>query len=457
MVVRRTPYFGNRIDGAPHERAEQVRIDQIEQKALAVKYGLSKDGNWRTGPNPMYYPESVVTVDWTGQDLNQWYGGILRDFQMRLAGDGQGNQYRVPMTHQPGMGQNPLEQVSRMAKSDDVLAVGSDTGAWSYIFGALCHPQTLQQQNVLFAMPKHGYPHGGHRVKTTAAITSGVGIAEAAAAGDSAHPTYTEISVGLKEHEHNVSLSTRLQVMVGADDVITWNNELQTGLTEFWTSLDTDLLQDTNTTANLNIESLDRVCATDAYETGHSYTSGDADIYSLDRSTLSWTEAYVNHNSDTNRALDIAYINDVLENCLSYWDTTHMSKSWANKFWFTGPHSWMDWSNIEDAKQRFTQETTVQSLPGGLQEIPGQAGGFGLTSFLTIPIVVDDNVTNDTSGDRIMLIDGDATQISVGRPLEVITSDNPLVTGHYTKANIYYIAELACTRFKGNGMVVDLA
>jgi hypothetical protein len=457
MVVHRRPYFGLRVQGSPEERRAIYAQDQAEQRQLAVQYGLSKDGNWRTGPNPLYYPGSVVTVDWTGKDLNNWYGGILNDFQMRLVGDGQGNQYRVPMSHTPNMGLNPLERVSRMAKADDVLNTGDDAGAWSYIFGALCHPQTLQQQNVIFAMPKEGYPHGGYRAKTVAAITSGVGIAEAAAAGDSAHPTYNEISVGLKEHEHNVSLSTRLQVMVGADDVITWNNELQTGLTEFWTSLDTDLLQDTNTTANTNIESLDRVCATDAYETGHSYGAGDADIYSLDRSTLSWTEAYVNHNSDSNRALDISHVNDVLENSMSYWDTAHMSKAWANKFWFTGPHSWMDWSQIEDSKQRFTQETTVQTLPGGLQEIPGQAGGFGLTSFMTIPIVVDDNVINDTSGDRIMLIDGDATKISVGRPLEVVTSDNPLVTGHYTKANIYYIAELSCKRFKGNGMVVDLS
>jgi hypothetical protein len=443
QVIKR-PYFGVRVNGDPYEREAAAKLDR-EQVHLAKEYGLSKDGNWRTGPNPMDYAGDILCWNWSQEHLDEYYKSMLTDYQLRLVGDGQGNQYRVPMGYQPGGG-SPLERASRVAKVDDILNTGDDAGAFSYIFGALCHAQTLQQQNTYFAMPKEGYVMGGYRAKTAAAITSGVGIAEKSSAGDSAHPTYTEISVGLKEHEHNVSMSTRLQVMAGADDVVLWSNELQTGLTEFWTSLDTDLLQDTNTTANLNIESLDRVCATDAYETGHSYGAGDADIYSLDRSTLSWTEAYVNHNSDSNRAFDQTYVDDIIANSMSYWDQPHGSKSWSTKMFFTGPQTWTDWSNVEDSKQRFTQETTVVSMPGGLQEAVGQAGGFALSSYKTIPIIIDDNVTNDTSGDRIYLIDGDATKISVGRPLEVVTSDNPLITGHYTKANIYMIAELRCTR-----------
>jgi hypothetical protein len=446
-------WFGARATRDPDYVARYQELEK-QQEALAKASGLG--ANWRNGPDPRAYGNTVLTWNWSQKDINDYVPAMLNDYQLILAGDGKGNHYRVPSGYTHNYG-SPLEQSSRVAKVDDILNTGDDTGVFSFIFGAVAWAQTQQQQNVYFAMPKEGYPHGGHRVKTTAAITSGVGIAEKATAGDSAHPTYSEISVGLKEHEHNVSFSTRLNVMAGADDVMLWSNEMQTGLTEFWTSLDADLLGNLDTTANLNIESLDRVTATDAYETGHSYTSGDADIYGIDRSTASWSEGYVNDNSGTNRALDITFINDIIENSISYWTQPHNSKSWATKYFFTGPASWMDWSQIEDSKQRFTQSTAFTTLPGGLQEIPGQAGGFALTSYLGIPIIVDDNVQNWTSGDSIYLIDGDAVKISIGRPLEVVSSDNPLIVGHYSKANIYLIAELAARRFKGSAAVHDLS
>ena len=213
----------------------------------------------------------MVFADFNQRDINQFVAGQLGSV-LTLVGDESGKHYRVPVNAPNG---NQLEQ---MAKSDDVLNTGEDAGIYNAIYGAVTTAQTLQQQNAWGAIPKEGYQKAGYRAKTAAAITSGVGIAEASAAGNAAHPTYAEVAVGLKEWEHNVALSHRMELIAGKDDVILFSGVMQDGLDEFKTSLDTDMLQDTNTTANLNIESIDRATMTyTAAVTNPGYGENDPD------------------------------------------------------------------------------------------------------------------------------------------------------------------------------------
>jgi len=447
-IISKTPHRGLRMD-----RGNDAEVREF----LALEAQMAKDngwtGNWRTGPNPRDYAGLINTWDWNSEDWNNYC--LQADQQiMQLRGDGSGKHYRVPMGGNMLTG-TPLEM---LAKSDDVLNTGDDTGAWSYIFGHEIFVQTLEQQNAWGAMQKEGYLKGGYRAKSASAATSGMGSTQATTAKDSAHPTFTEVSVGLKEHQLSVAMSTRLIVMQGKDDVVYWDETLQNALTEFWTSMDADLLGDSDTTANLNVESLDRACSSYAcIITGHSYTAGDDNMYGLTRSSYAWMDGTVSHGSDTDRALETSFLDTVLAGAAPYWTTVHGGKSWDSKMWITGYDTLLDLSNLESPKHRYQGVNTVHQLPGGLQEFPGQPGGFILDSYDNIKLVPDSTVTTDTSASRMMLVDGDAMKIAIGRPMDVVVSDNRLVTGLYTKANIYLIAELTVRRWKGSGSIWDLA
>jgi len=165
----------------------------------------------------------------------------------------------------------------------------------------------------------------------------------------------------------------------------------------------------------------------------------------------------VSHGSDTDRALETSFLDTVLAGAAPYWTTVHGGKSWDSKMWITGYDTLLDLSNLESPKHRYQGVNTVHQLPGGLQEFPGQPGGFILDSYDNIKLVPDSTVTTDTSASRMMLVDGDAMKIAIGRPMDVVVSDNRLVTGLYTKANIYLIAELTVRRWKGSGSIWDLA
>ena len=450
-------YFGERYIG----NKQMVDAARDREASLAKDMGLY--GNFRNGPNPYKHMDMIAGPGtWYNLDsagVNAWQMnamGALNADVFELVGDGSGNHFLRPKGGQALGGGSPLE---RLAKADDILNTGADAAIFNFIFGAIVTAQTAQQQNAQAALGRSGYPHGGFRAKTAAAITSGVGVAEASTAGDAAHPTYYEVSVGLKEHHHNVALSRRMELMVGADDVITWTDTvLQDGITEFLTSFDADLLQDCDTTANLNAESLDRLTATDTGAvTNHGYDAGDTNIYSLNKASgQTWFNPYMNENSNVNRSLTGAIVDSTIENAWQYWSTANYGKSWRNKMFITGMDTWGAWKRLEEAGLRYAMgEQSVITLPGGLQELAGAAGGYGLTSYMQIPIVLDEHVPDD-GGKRIYLIDNDVVKICQAQPMTITEGDHAVYLGHYRKANIYMVAELKATRGRGNASVWDL-
>jgi hypothetical protein len=165
---------------------------------------------------------------------------------------------------------------------------------------------------------------------------------------------------------------------------------------------------------------------------------------------------YMNENSDTNRSLTGAIVDSLIENAWQYWSTANYGKSWRNKMFITGMDTWGAWKRLEEAGLRYAMgEQSVITLPGGLQELAGAAGGFGLTSYMQIPIVLDEHVTDD-GGKRIYLIDNDVVKISQAQPMTITEGDHAVYLGHYRKANIYMVAELRATRGRGNASAWDL-
>ncbi len=75
------------------------------------------------------------------------------------------------------------------------------------------------------------------------------------------------------------------------------------------------LLTDNDTLAGDNIESLDRIIGSYSEINGVGQTAGDLDIYGLDRDAgATWSDAYVNHNSNVARTFTIDLLDTTLTN-----------------------------------------------------------------------------------------------------------------------------------------------
>lgn len=338
---------------------------------------------------------------------------------------------------------NPAE---RLAKAN--IGTG-DAGPYNAIFGAAATIQVVQQQNAFGAVRKEGYAKAGYRVITAAALTAAAGIAQAGALGTAVVPTYVEISVGLKEVEIVTDVSTRLQLVAGKDDVVTFDENAQAVFSNFMTSLDYDLLTTVHTTANLNIESLDRVCASSLEATAHSYDSGDINLHGVARTSSTYFNANADYAS-ANRAINTSLVDALMRDQMPYWGS-----DFNNKFYLTHPDTWVNWSALDAANFRRSGDMYMNTM-AGVQPTPGMAGGFRLAQYDTYPIVLDSQVVQDGAG-RLYLIDSNTTSISMAAPIKVYTSDNPFEVGHLKRAAWYGVMETKCTLPKANGKLMDLS
>jgi hypothetical protein len=216
--------------------------------------------------------------------------------------------------------------------------------------------------------------------------------------------------------------------------------------------MDVWLLQDTDTLAANNPESIDRITSSSVEATALSFTAADEDLYGVDRSGATWFDANADHNSGVDQPLNINYIDALIRDQWPYWGNDA-----GNKLWITAPSTWLPWSALEGTKQRFNQETAAFTYTQGVQPVLGQAGGFKLTTYNNWPIVLDANVQVDTIG-RIYLLDTNHVGLVVGRPMEAIQANNPVYLGAFVNRVVFYmIGETWCDLPKSCGHRRDLA
>jgi len=93
--------------------------------------------------------------------------------------------------------------------------------------------------------------------------------------------------------------------------------------------------------------------------------------------------------------------------------------------WLTNDNTWVDWSALESPKQRHGEDTFTQTI-NGIQTAEGGKGGYKLSTYNGIPIIIDSNVQEDTKG-RIYLLDLDHVGIVQGRTISFKESDNHIM------------------------------
>jgi len=330
----------------------------------------------------------------------------------------------------------------------------AETGVRNILFGRKLWEQVVVAANTFGVLAKKPFDKGGYRAITAAAATTTAGVAENAAIPATLKPTFAEISLSLKELASSFEMSAKESAVEGKDDTVYWADIVEYMGKEYQNRLNRDLLADVEDGAAGNaLESIDRVCSSAAEEAAVAgLADGEADIYSLDRTSASWTDAYVSHNSATARYLSLSQIDTVLANVRPYWDDP---SSVTNKVFITGHDTLVRWSQLMAAQQMY-QIQKVQFTVNGIKTVGTNETGLEVASYKGIPIIADNNVTQDTLS-RIYLIDLDHVFISVAKPIQYMESEDYQALNKFTKEGVFYmVGELVANKFKGCGKVRDL-
>ena len=250
---------------------------------------------------------------------------------------------------------------------------------------------------------------------------------------------------------------------------------------KFPNALDTMLLEDVDTPASSNIESIDRICS-DYTESGAGTTfvsvATDGDIYWGKASTL------VDRSADTGdvfganvdlpasaaaRVLQLDMIDEVVADCLD----KAPSKDYII---LTGPRTVNEIEKLIDDKQRYNGPWVngpigVDYTTNGVQTRQGVDGGFAVASYISngirIPIFSNKHVSGENGSNltskvtdatigHIYLINMDTVHIREAAPVAYwSTPPSARLTGDRIKDRhaLWYPAQLICTNFNANGAV----
>jgi len=211
------------------------------------------------------------------------------------------------------------------------------------------------------------------------------------------------------------------------------------------------LLADANTVAGDDVESIDRVCTSASEETA-CLTGGDMDMYGIDRSGASWSDAYVSHNSNVDRTFTI----DLLDTAL----TNLRQAGSMPKVIITGYDTLERIQQALQAQQRFVGRENVVPTYNGVKGIAGNEAGFNVATYQGIPIIPSKDVKQDTLS-RIYILDTDYIGFKVALPTMYFESGmskkDPFGINYLGDEGLFRtMGELICTRFNVQGKIRDL-
>ena len=337
----------------------------------------------------------------------------------------------------------------------DSPVLSTTTGVYNPIFGAKVWSQLNQEQNMFALLPKIVWEKSGWRAITNRAALSGGGVGENATLPDTIKPTFLELSTKPKIVAHSFNAS-EMETFLGTKDdglgdvMKVMREEMGKHHAEMINKM---LLTDATTLAGNNVNSVDRICSSLSEESG-CLDAGDADIYGIDRSdaTYSWADAYVSHNSGTDRTFTI----DQLDTAL-----TNLRVSGANpKVIVTGYDTIERIQQALQAQQRFMGRELVVPTYGGVKGVPGAEGGFNVATYQGIPIIPSKDVVQDTIS-RIYILDTDYLAFKVALPTMYFESGmskkDPFGINYLGDEGLFRtMGELICTRFNTQGKIRDL-
>lgn len=352
-----------------------------------------------------------------------------------------------------------------MINKVDAPVITTTTGVYNAVYGAQVWAQLNQEANFFGCVPKYPFLRSGWRVITARAGTlGGGGVAENGAVPDSVKPTFAEVSTKPKTvaRVFNVSEVQSFLASNGDDavgDLAFMRAYMGAQIQE---DINTQLMGDADTVAGNNFESFDRVASANSEVA--LVNANDLDIYSLDRDAgATWADAYVSHNSGTDRVLTDDMIRALLSNT---------AEAGANtSFLMTGYDTEGRINGIYHQQTRYTPlgQSKISSSVNGIQTQTGVEAGLTVATVYGIPLLKSKSTVKDTIS-RVYAVDASNPEgydrprvgIAVAKPMEYFeagmsSNKDPFGINALADEGMFrMMGELICTRFGVQGKIRDL-
>lgn len=366
-----------------------------------------------------------------------------------------------------------------VTKADDPV-LRSTSGVFNAIFGAQAWIQLNMEANAFGVLPKTPWGRSGWRtISARAVATPSGGVGEAAAIPDSIKPTFIEVSTNPKTVAHVFEVSEIHEFLgtEGDDDTYaTMANLRQYMIKEHKEHLNAMLLTMNGTLASNNFESVDRIVGSNSEiancnepnDQTTAYTTGDLDIYGLDRdAAAAWHDAFVSHNSSTNRSLTDNLINSLIRNVINN------GSNYQGSVFFTHNDTWAVINQLYETQVRYNilGETQTQPSINGIKAVmPGASFGVPTSTLYNRPVILSKNVIQNSGGvGHLYLLDISNPEgydyprlfIKIAKPTQYfeagITQGNPFAIDKLSNQGMYRtMGEVICTFFAAQGKIRDI-
>ena len=362
---------------------------------------------------------------------------------------------------------------SELLKADSPM-LSSTAGTYQAIYGRKVWSQLNQEFNAFSILPKRPWDRSGWRViteKPNAGVLHG-GLAENGVLPDTVKPVFQHVAAKPKTIAHSFDMSEVAIFLADKDDGL---GDIRSVLKEEMGKHHAEmvnkmLLTDSETVAGNNFESLDRITGNDggssggltSMETGAASGTdhcgaSDLDIYSIDRSANSWSNAVVNCGADRaagqRRTFSLDQLDDVFQ---------RMWELGGNpKVMLTGYDTLMRLQQLLQAQQRFMEEKRVTPTYNGVKGVPGIEAGFIVATYNGVPIIPSKDVEKDGIS-RVYFLDTDYLYFSTAIPTQYfesgIETGDPFAINRLGQEGLYRtMGEVWTTFFRAQGSIRDLS
>ena len=358
---------------------------------------------------------------------------------------------------------------SELLKADSPM-LSTTGGTYQAIYGRKVWSQLNQEFNAFSILPKKPWDRSGWRVITDRPNSGALhgGVAENATLPETVKPTFQHIAAKPKTIAHTFDMSETAIFLADKDDGLgdirsVMKEEMGKHHAEMVNKM---LCTDVDTPAGNNFESLDRVTAaysnnattTTGLVNGHDNLSADSDldIYSIDRSANSWSNAEMSNNAVSNTSTDRVLSLDLLDEMFQ--------KLWVRggnpKVMLTGYDTLMRLQQLLQSQQRFMEEKRVTPTYNGVKGVPGVEAGFIVATYNGVPIIPTKNMLTDTLS-RVYFLDTDYLHFSTAIPTQYfesgIETGDPFAINRLGQEGLYRtMGEIWTTFFGAHGSLRDL-
>jgi len=349
---------------------------------------------------------------------------------------------------------------SELLKADSPM-LSTTAGTYQAIYGRKVWSQLNQEFNAFSILPKRPWDRSGWRViteKPNAGVIHG-GVAENAILPDTVKPTFQHIAAKPKTIAHTFDMSETAIFLADRDDGLgdiraVLKEEMGKHHAEMVNKM---LVDDVDDLAGNNFESLDRITASHTAMGGgttHVSADTDMDIYSITRSSNSWSNAEVNCDSNgDDRTLSLDQLDTLFQ---QIWE-----RGGNPKVMLTGYDTLMRLQQLLQSQQRFMEEKRVTPTYNGVKGVPGMEAGFIVATYNGVPIIPTKDMPDDGNLSKIYYLDTDYLYFSTAIPTQYfesgIETGDPFAINRLGQEGLYRtMGEVWTTFFGAQGSIRDL-